>query len=663
MNHEMSEAQKFVFIRTYARWIEEEGRRESDWNETAGRYIKFMHGRFGEKVPKTIWEAIENRVKTFGAMPSMRAAWSAGPALEEQNVCGYNCSYIPLDDLRSLAEMFYVLMCGTGVGFSVERENIEKMPTIQKWHGDGAGVFVVPDSKEGWADSLLAGLEAWFSGKDIEFDYSLVRPRGARLKKMGGRASGPAPLKKLHDFCRNMIMQAQGRKLTSLEWLDIGNMIADVVVVGGVRRSSQIVFCDIDDDLMRDAKNYSKGPIPAWRGMSNNSAVYHEKPDIITFLREWTALAESGSGERGIYNVSNLEKFAPRRTMVRNEAGRVTLRSNPCGEILLRPRQFCNLTEIVVRGNDTFDDLIEKAKAAVWMGVMQAALTDFPYLRPEFKKNCEEERLLGVSLTGQMDNPKLMTEDRLADLKQFVIKTARKASKAIGINMSVAITTGKPSGTVSQLVNCASGGHPRYSPFYIRRIRISATDPLFRMLREQGVEFSPENGQGPDDVEQRRKDLMDRGMSAGESKVLVPNWSADAVQTWVVSFPERSPKGAITRDQVSAIDQLEWYRKLQSCWCEHNQSTTIYVRDSEWLKVGTYVYDHFDEIVGVSFLPYDGGGNYKQMPYEEITEASYNKMVKAFPKIDYSQLGRYEMEDNTTGAQALACSAGGCELV
>lgn len=671
MKVHMSEAQRFVFMRTYSRWIEEKQRREISWEETAERYLNFMFGKFGDKVPKSVQSLIREKVLSLETVGSMRAVWAAGPALDEDNTTGYNCSYLPFIDLRAPVEMFYILMCGTGVGFSVESEFINRMPEVKTWTGDGAGVFVVEDSRKGWADSLMAGFEAWFGGKDIEFDYSKIRPRGARLKTMGGRASGPEPLKKLHDFCRKVISRAQGRKLTSLEWLDIGNMIAEVVVVGGVRRSSQITFSDLEDDLIRDAKNYSKAAKEGWavpphRAMSNNSAVYFEKPDSITFMREWLALAESGAGERGIYNVSNLEKLNPRRTYVYwtmpDGTKRITLRSNPCGEILLRPFQFCNLSEVVVRADDTFDDLVEKVKVAVWLGAMQSAMTHFPYLRPEWKKNCEEERLLGVSLTGQMDNPALMTAEKLAILKQFAIKTAKKAAKALGINMSAAITTGKPSGTVSQLVDCASGAHPRYAPYYIRRYRISANDPLFRMMVAQGVKFTPENGQGPESLEVHREDLRKLGYTEEQIAELVGEWSPDMVNTWVVSFPIKSPEGAITREQVSAIDQLEWYLKIQKNWCEHNQSITVYVRDDEWMKVGNWVYDHFDDIVGVSFLPYDGG-NYQQAPYEEITKEQYEKMLAEFPTIDYSQLSQYELDDNTTGAQALACTAGGCEII
>lgn len=648
----MTPSQEFVYVRTYSRWLDDLQRRET-WPETVNRYFSFFRKRFGEKVPKKVWELTEKQVLNMGVMPSMRAMWAAGETLEKNNITAYNCSYVPFDNLSAPVDTFYILMCGTGVGFSVEKQYIEKMPEVQKFSSSGAGIYVVGDSREGWAESLRVGLTHWFNGVDVEFDYSKVRPRGARLKTMGGRASGPEPLKRLHDFTRNIIINAQGRKLTSVEWLDIGNMIAEVVVVGGVRRSSEISFSDLSDEGMRNAKNW---PMPPHRHMSNNSAVYYGKPDAITFMKEWASLAASGSGERGIFNLSSVLNHIPKR---REKAD---FRTNPCGEILLRPRQFCNLSEVVVRSTDTFDDLVEKVKSAVWLGAMQATLTDFPFISPEFKKNCEEEHLLGVSLTGQMDNPKLMTEEKLSILRDLAIKTARKACKVLEINMSAAITTGKPSGTVSQLVLSGSGMHTWHDKYYIRRYRISATDPLYLMMKEQGVKFDPENGQGPEATEEARQSLVAKGISASEAKSLIPDWAPDQVKTWVVAFPIKAPEGAITRNNMNAIDQLEWYLKIQNNWCEHNQSCTIYVKDNEWLEVGNWVYKHFDEICGVSFLPYDGG-NYSLAPYESITKEKYEKMVKAFPKIDYSQLSKYELEDFTTGAQALACVGGACEIL
>lgn len=951
----LTPAQEFVFYRTYSRWVEELGRRET-WEETVNRYFNFFKSKFSDKVPTKVWTKCHSNVLNMEVMPSMRALWTAGPALEKNNITGYNCSALAFNNLQSVVELFYILMCGTGVGFSIESKYIDQMPIVQRFSNYSIGVHKVGDSREGWADSLKLALETWFNGQDLEFDYSLVRPRGAKLKTMGGRASGPEPLKKLHQFVRKIIIGngtsgAQGRRLTSLEWLDIGNMIADTVVVGGVRRSSEISFSDLNDVSIRHAKDF---PYPAYREMSNNTAVYNGKPDMLIFMREWTALAASGRGERGIFNLDAAKKSSSRRTpsddfrtnpcqsswatvltpdgistigrirlgdliwsgkqwtkvsakvqtgtkpvfayktragvfigtenhrilsdgqklevsqaygidyslgpvsevsglnpqdildglvigdgtvhkasnnavflMIGEKDGdlntdpqigslinyrrrgvgpydwkvtttvtaqelpltynrkvpdrysrgswkkmrgflrglysangsvikkeRIALKAasldvieaaqqmlsalgiasyytvnksrenvfdngtyvmresydlnitwcrdrfqkligfiqkykqadldeacqkqgqarkktyeivevqalgehpvfditveanehtywtggllvSNCGEINLRTDtgQFCNLSEVIVKATDKFDDLVEKTKSAVWLGAMQACLTNFPYIRDSFKKICEEERLLGVSLTGQMDNPKLMSAEKLEVLKEYAIKTCRLACKALGINMSVAITTGKPSGTVSQLVNCSSGAHPRYAKYYIRRYRISSTDPLFLMMKDQGVKFVPENGQ---------EDLP-------ESEVM----------TWVVAFPEAAPKNCLTRHDISAIEQLEWYLKVKKNWCEHNQSITVYVKPNEWMNVGNWVYDHFDDISGVSFLPFNGG-DYKNAPYEDLTEAQYNQMVKKSPKIDYSQLSKYEKEDNTEGAKTYACTGNTCSLV
>lgn len=656
----LSPLQEFIFYRTYSRWLDSDMRRES-FEEVfgpvgKGRYLTYMHGKFGDKVPDSVWHLIEERMMELGAMPSMRAAWTAGPALDSNNIAGYNCAAIAFNSLQSVVELFYILMCGTGVGFSVEHEYIDQMPAAPKNTQYIVGTHVVQDSKEGWANALKIGLETWFSGGDIFFDFSLVRPAGARLKTMGGRASGPEPLKKLLEFCRDIILKAGGRKLRSIEWLDIGNMIGEVVVVGGVRRSSEISFSDIDDDDIRNAK---KWPFPLYRAMSNNSVAYKKKPDMVTYMREWAALAASGTGERGIFNLEAANRASARRKPSPH------FRTNPCGEINLdvSTGEFCNLTEVVVRANDTFDDLTDKVKAAVWMGAMQACLTDFPFLRPSWKQKCDEERLLGVSLTGQMDAPKLMTAEKLEMLRGYAIKVCRKACKALGINMSVAITTGKPSGTVSQLVNCASGAHPRFARYYIRRVRIDAKDPLFKMMRSQGVKFSPENGQRPLDVERKRSEIMaEKGRTLEEAKVLVPDWHEDQVMMWVVDFPQAAPKGCITRHDVSAIEQLEWYLKVKQNWCEHNQSLTVYVREDEWLRVGSWVYDHWDDISGVSFLPFDGG-HYEQAPYQECTKEEYDRAIKDFPRLDCSKLADFENDDNTSGSKSYACTSGSCDII
>lgn len=652
----MQPSQQFVYMRTYARWLPEESRRELSWSETVDRYLSYMKGRYGEKVSAKIWGKIEKHMKELGVVGSMRATWTAGPALDDNHISAYNCAYLAYTDLRAMAEHLFVLMHGTGVGFSTEREYIDQLPVVAFQTSEGMGIHTVQDSKEGWAEALLAGLEAWYAGKDVEFDYSQVRPRGARLKKFGGRASGPEPLKKLLDFTRDIILKAQGRKLSSLELLDIGNMIGEVVVVGGVRRSAEINFSDLDDDAMRTAKT---PPFPVHRYMSNNSAVYRTKPSVVEFMKEWTALAASGSGERGIFNVYALEKHYAKHAKRREF--RDSIRTNPCGEIGLRSFQFCNLSEVVVRAEDDFDTLVEKVEVTTWLGTMQAGLTDFKWLRPEWKRNCEEEALLGVSLTGQMDNVKLMTDEKVEILKAYAIKVNKKAAKALGINVSAAITTGKPSGTVSQLALCGSGAHPWYDPYYIRRYRISATDPIFRMMRDQGFKFVPENGQGPQAIDAKRLGMLEEGYSQEQIDVLVPAWTEASVNTWVVEFPTKAPEGAITRHDMDCIAQLEWYLKMVRHWCEHNQSITVYVKDEEWLKVGAWVYDHFDELVGVSFLPHSGG-IYALAPYETITAEQYEEMLKVQPHLDWSALPRYEMEDVTEGAKTLACAGNACEL-
>jgi len=651
-----NEAAEFVFVRTYARWMEERGRRETSWAESAQRLLDYYWETAGEKIPKRIKKKVEYRLLKMDAMPSMRALWSAGTALRENSVMAYNCSFLPISDLFSFSELLYILMCGTGVGFSVERRFIEKLPAVTPQTGDGTGVHVVADTKEGWASSLYEGLKAWFVGKDIEFDYTKIRHRGARLKTMGGRASGPEPLRRLHRYVKSAILAAQGKTLTPIECHDICCMIAEVVVVGGVRRSSLISFSDLDDESMRTAKDAG---MPVYRQMSNNSAVYEGKPDMITFMKEWLNLAKSGSGERGIYNVSNLAKYAPRRDFKKFK----NHRSNPCGEIVLLPYQFCNLTEVVIRASDTFDDLIEKVEAAVWMGAMQSAWTNFKFIRPEWKENCERERLLGVSLTGQLDNPSLLTKEKLEILRDYAIKTAKTACGMLGINVSVSITTGKPSGTVSQIADCASGCHPRWSEYYIRRYRISSTDPLFHMMREQGTRFVPEVGQRPEDWKKAEK-LCEEGKPFENVCPLFErgkDWGEGLVQTWVVSFPVKSPVKSITRKDWNAVKQLEWYKKVQENWCEHNQSCTIYVNDNEWLQVGSWVYENFDSVIGVSFLP-QNGGTYALAPYEEITKEKYEELREVFPKVDYAKLSKFEKEDQTTGAQSLACTSGVCEI-
>ena len=561
----------------------------------------------------------------FSVMPSMRFLWSAGPAAEKDNTVIYNCSFAKLNCVEAFAECLHILMCGTGFGFSVEEEETNKLPAIPEIKsGKDIARITIEDSREGWADSVKILMNSLYDGQNVYFDYSQLRPEGARLGTMGGRSSGPQPLIKLHDFLRETMHNAQGRKLTTLECHDIANQIAEIVVAGGVRRSSQISLSDLDDEDMRHAKEW---PFPIRRAMANNSAIYRDKPSAADFLVEWGVLAKSGSGERGIFNLLSAQNKAPARRYAPLIQG-----TNPCGEIMLRDMEFCNLSEVVVREDDDLDTLLDKVETATWLGVLQSTFTDFPYLRKEWAKNCGVERLLGVSLTGQMDNPSLLNSEVLKALKSRVIRISRKASTLLGVNMPVATTCVKPSGTVSQLVDSASGCHPRYSQYYIRRYRISATDPLFKMLKDQGVPCSPENGQ-----------------------------DKKTATTWVFEFPVKSPDGCLTRKDITAMDQLKHYKNLQLNWCEHNASMTVYVKEDEWFEVGNWVYKNWDIINGVSFLPYDGG-HYELAPYEEIDHYTYESLIKKFPDINYSKLSEYELQDETGGSREYACTGDKCDI-
>ncbi len=620
-------ASEFVYLRTYSRWIDELSRRET-WSETVDRFMKFITEERGEKIPDKVLRKIKEKILNFEVMPSMRTMWAAGEAAKVDNTCMYNCSFLNIDSIESFSEAFYILMCGTGLGFSVEQEIIEKnFKEVPKINPDNKTINIIDDSRKGWADSVYDLISSLFEGKECDFDYSKIRPKGSRLKTMGGRASGPAPLITLHSYIKEVFYNAQGRKLKTIEVHDILNQIADSVVVGGVRRSSQISLSSLNDNDMRNAKIW---PFPARRFMANNSAIYNDKPNAVDFLKEWSALASSGTGERGIFNLQSARNNAPKR-----RDKELIMGTNPCGEIVLRNKQFCNLSEVIIRSDDDIDSLLEKIETAVWIGTIQSTFTHFPYLRKSWKNNCEEERLLGVSLTGQMDNPKLLSEDVLKLLKQKSIKVAKHAAQKLGINVPTAITCVKPSGTVSQLVDSSSGIHTRFADYYIRRYRISSIDPLFKLIKDQHINILPENGQ--------------------------ESLKEDDVSTWVINFPVKSPKGSITRDKMNALEQLEWYKKIQTNYCEHNASMTVYVKDSEWFEVGNWVYKNWDIVGGISFLPYDGG-HYKQAPYEEITEEQYNKLIKSFKSIDYTQLSKYELEDNTEGAKMYNCSGDKCEI-
>ena len=614
---------EFIYKRTYSRWIEEEDRRE-DWPETIERFISFVISERPEIPEKTI-NKIRKYMTEFSVMPSMRFLWAAGPAAKADNTCIYNCSFAKINSVEAFAECLYILMCGTGFGFSVEKEEVEKLPEVPAIKsGRALAKIVIDDSKDGWADSVKTLMNSLYDGQNIYFDYSGIRLEGARLKTMGGRASGPSPLIKLHDFIRETMHNAQGRKLTTLEAHDICNQIAEIVVVGGVRRSSQISLSDLDDKEMRHAKEW---PIPIKRAMANNSAIFREKPSAAQFLKEWAALALSGTGERGIFNLEAAQNKAPSRRYAPLIQG-----TNPCGEIMLRDMEFCNLSEVVVREDDDLDSLLDKVETATWLGVIQSSFTYFPYLRKEWKKNCDVEALLGVSLTGQMDNPSVLTSDALKALKSRVLRISRKASGILGTKMPAATTCVKPSGTVSQLVDSASGVHPRYSQYYIRRYRIAARDPLFALLKDAGIKCNPEVGQ-----------------------------TKTNASTWVLEFPVKSPEGCITRKDVTALDQLRHYKNLQHNWCEHNASMTVYVREDEWFEVGNWVYQNWDIINGVSFLPYDGG-KYELAPYEEIDVHSYERLIKTLPLINYTQLSHYEQQDNTQGKGEYACAGDKCEI-
>jgi len=618
-----NEVAEFIYKRTYSRWLDEENRRE-DWPETIERFISFIISERPDIPDKTI-SKIRKYMTEFAVMPSMRFLWAAGPAAKFDNTCIYNCSFAKINCVESFAECLYILMCGTGFGFSIESEEVEKLPEIPVIKS-GRGLDTIPifDSKAGWADSVKMLMNNLYDGQNIYFDYSQIRPEGARLNTMGGRASGPAPLVKLHDFIRETMHNAQGRKLTTLEAHDICNQIAEIVVVGGVRRSSQISLSDLNDEEMRHAKEW---PFPIKRAMANNSAVFREKPSAADFLIEWGALAKSGTGERGIFNLEAAQKKAPSRRYAPLIQG-----TNPCGEIMLRDMEFCNLSEVVVREDDDLDTLLDKVETATWLGVIQSSFTYFPYLRESWKKNCDVEALLGVSLTGQMDNPSVLTSEALKALKSRVLRISRKASGVLGTKMPAATTCVKPSGTVSQLVDSASGVHPRYSQYYIRRYRIAARDPLFKMLKDLGIKASPEVGQ-----------------------------DAKTASTWVLEFPVKAPDNCITRKDVTALDQLKHYKNLQHNWCEHNASMTVYVRDDEWFEVGNWVYQNWDIINGVSFLPYDGG-KYELAPYEEIDIHSYERLIKTLPLINYTHLSKYENSDNTQGKAEYACVGDKCEI-
>lgn len=623
---------EFIFFRTYSRFDYEENRRET-WIEAVDRYMDYMREVLGDKLTDSEYNEIRDAIVRQEVMPSMRLAWSAGDAVRADNATAYNCSFTTITSLQDFAEILYLLMCGCGVGFSVERQNIEQLPIVAYQDPERTKDYIaVLDSKDGWADALKYCMGVWYSGGDIEIDYSFLRPAGARLKTMGGRSAGPEPLIELMSFTRAKILSRQGRRLTSIDVHDICCKIGDIVVAGGVRRSSLISLSDLDDIEMREAKQGHFFLENGHRRLANNSVAYQVKPSQTEFMEEWLALATSGSGERGIFNRANLAQQIPSRRLRTIEDALHTVGTNPCGEIFLKPKQFCNLTEVVARSDDTLKTLKQKIRIASILGTYQSMLTNFPYLSEEWKENCEQERLLGVSVTGQWDSSTWREVDTQRWGKAVAVDTNTEYAERFGINKSTAVTCVKPSGTVSQLVNASSGMHTRHSPYFIRRVRISATDPLFQMLRDQKWPHDPEVGQSYDDA-----------------------------TTFVLHFPVKAPEGSKYRDDLSALEQLEYWKQVKENFTEHNPSCTIYIGEDEWLDVGHWVYKHWEIIGGLSFLPRDVGV-YRLAPYQEITREQYETMVDELPEIDFSRIIAYEKEDNTTGAKTYACVGDSCDV-
>ncbi len=635
--------QNFIALSRYARWLDDEQRRET-WTETVSRYFDYMQGLHGNIITKSLRRKLEDKILGLEVMPSMRALMTAGPALKTCNVTSYNCSYIPVDSVRAFDECMYILMCGTGVGFSVERSNVDKLPIVNEHFEDSSTVIKVADSRSGWAKALRELLAMLYVGQIPTLDVSDVRPAGAKLKTMGGRASGPAPLIDLYNFCVGIFKGAKGRRLYPIECHDLMCKIGEVVVVGGVRRSALISLSNLGDDQMRHAKSGKWWENEGQRSLANNSVAYKTKPDMGTFMREWLALYESHSGERGIFNrqaAINKVKENGRRKASEKEnpvepEDYIQFGCNPCSEIILRPYQFCNLTEVVCRATDTIETLKEKVEVATILGTLQSTLTDFKYLRKVWKHNTEEERLLGVSLTGILDCPILAPnsvalESTLIKLREVAVQTNKKYAKMLDIPQSTAITCVKPSGTVSQLVDSASGIHARHSEYYIRTVRGGNTDPLTQFMKDVGIPAEPDLGK--------------------------PN------TTTVFSFPTKSPYGAVTRTEMTAIDQLEYWLVFQRHWCEHKPSVTISVKEHEWMEVGAWVYKNFDEVSGISFLPFSEH-TYQQAPYQDINEEQYNTFLEKMPNhINWSLLKEYEKEDTTIGSKEFACTADSCEIV
>jgi len=639
-NYLPTDYQNFIALSRYARWKEDEQRRET-WPETVARYFDYMKNHLYKNHKYVLDDMtraeLEDAVLNQDIMPSMRALMTSGPALDRCHVGGYNCSYLPVDSPRAFDETMYILMCGTGVGFSVERHHVEKLPIVNESFHETDTVIKVGDSRPGWAKSLRELIAMLYAGQIPQWDVSEVRPAGARLKTFGGRASGPAPLVELFEFCVEKFKGAAGRRLYPIECHDIMCKIGEVVVVGGVRRSALISLSNLNDDQMAHAKSGQWWEHEGQRALANNSVAYKEKPQMGTFMREWLSLYESKSGERGIFNRQSAKMQASKNG--RRDADH-DFGCNPCSEIILRPYQFCNLSEVVVRASDTHQTLVDKVRLATILGTFQATLTDFKYLRKIWKNNTEEERLLGVSLTGIMDNQLLSGKSShmgmnigqtLETLRDIAIDTNKEMAEELGINQSAAITCVKPSGTVSQLVDSASGIHARHNPYYIRTVRGDNKDPLTQFMISQDIPNEPD--------------------------VMKPE------STTVFSFPMQSPSTAVTRNDMTAIEQLELWLLYQKYWCEHKPSVTISVKEDEWMEVGSWVYEHFDDVSGISFLPFSEH-TYKQAPYQDCSKEEYTDMCSQMPaKIDWTLLQEFEKEDTTSGGRELACTAGVCEVV
>ncbi|MHB0865945.1 MAG: ATP cone domain-containing protein [Minisyncoccota bacterium] len=635
---------EFVYLRTYAKWIPEEGRRET-WIETVDRYVDFMRENLGKKLTEKEYAEVRTAILNQEVMPSMRLMQFAGAPARRCNTCAYNCTFTAPTKLEDFAEIMYLSMQGCGVGFAVESQNIEQLPQIMKQAGKKPTTHVIADSKEGWCDALTLGLTTWYAGHDVDFDFSQIRPAGARLKTMGGKASGPEPLRSLLAFARERILSRQGRRLRAIDAHDIICKIGECVVAGGVRRTAMISLSDLDDSDMRDAKKGQFYMTDPHRSVANNSAVYEVQPTNTELMDEWVALMKSGSGERGIFNRGALAETMPKRRVdyfksvgFLGEDGvvRGPIGTNPCAEIILQSKQFCNLSEIIARANDTEASLLRKARLASIIGTYQSTLTKFGYISQEWTDHNKAERLLGVSITGQWDSPVVRRPEVMRKVRDMAVKTNVAYAKRFGVERSMAVTAVKPSGTVSQTFDCASGIHPRHAPYYIRRVRISATDSLFKLMRDQGVPYYPEVGQ-----------------------------SMEEANTYVLEFPVKAPdhsKEARFKDDLSALDQLEYWKRVKLNYTEHNPSATISVSEDEWIAVVDWVQKNWSIIGGLSFLP-RSNHVYRLAPYETITKEEYEERMARFPKVDYSKLSAYERQDETEMKRELACAGGTCEIV